>query len=238
MDHTLLFSSFRPFFKKPMNKTKFVIRRSFAATLIGILYLGQVVPCLVITGCSKNHNGTKPETAPTTDRATAQDGGKVARAARDQEIAQTSNALTTVARANREKEEAIAETTTEKKEAVVSANEAVVEANTERDAAVARETEAGEALEARATAATKIQATFRSHRVRKKARDAAETANTASVSRVATTTGAITQLQALVRGNRAQEEVISQQDAALLAGAAVLGEYMTNRLFTWQSKSK
>ena len=236
MDHTLLFSSFRPFFKKPMNKTKFVIRRSFAATLIGILYLGQVAPCLVITGCSKNHNGTKPETAPTTDRATAQDGGKVARAARDQEIAQTSNALTTVARANREKEEAIAETTTEKKEAVVSANEAVVEANTEK---VARANEAiVSANTERATAATKIQATFRSHRVRKKARDAAETANTASVSRVATTTGAITQLQALVRGNRAQEEVISQQDAALLAGAAVLGEYMTNRLFTWQSKSK
>ena len=144
-----------------------------------------------------------------------------------------------MARANREKEEAIAETTTEKKEAVVSANEAAVSANTEREAAVARETEAiVSANTERATAATKIQATFRSHRVRKKARDAAETANTASVSRVATTTGAITQLQALVRGNRAQEEVISQQDAALLAGAAVLGEYMTNRLFTWQSKSK
>jgi hypothetical protein len=49
---------------------------------------------------------------------------------------------------------------------------------------------------------------------------------------------AVTELQASIRGNRARKKVISQQNAALLAGAAALGGYVTNSLFTWQSASK
>ena len=49
---------------------------------------------------------------------------------------------------------------------------------------------------------------------------------------------AVTQLQVVIRGNRARKKVISQQNAALLAGAAALGGYVTNSLFTWQSASK
>ena len=49
----------------------------------------------------------------------------------------------------------------------------------------------------------------------------------------------VTELQATIRGNRARKKVISQQNAALdLAGAAALGGYVTNSLFTWQSESK
>ncbi len=49
---------------------------------------------------------------------------------------------------------------------------------------------------------------------------------------------AVTQLQVVIRGNRARKKVISQQNAAFLAGAAALGGYVTNSLFTWQSASK
>jgi hypothetical protein len=63
---------------------------------------------------------------------------KEARAARDQEIVQTRNALAALAGAN----EAVARATTEKYEAIARANEAVVKANTARDAAIARANEA------------------------------------------------------------------------------------------------
>jgi hypothetical protein len=49
---------------------------------------------------------------------------------------------------------------------------------------------------------------------------------------------AVTELQASIRGNRARKKVIGQQNAALLAGAAALGGYVTNSLFTWHSASK
>ena len=49
---------------------------------------------------------------------------------------------------------------------------------------------------------------------------------------------AVNELQVVIRGNRARKKVISQQNAALLAGAAALGGYVTNSLFTWQSASK
>jgi hypothetical protein len=49
---------------------------------------------------------------------------------------------------------------------------------------------------------------------------------------------AVTELQVVIKGNRARKKVISQQNAALLAGAAALGGYVTNSLFTWQSASK
>ena len=48
---------------------------------------------------------------------------------------------------------------------------------------------------------------------------------------------AINQLQAVIRDNRARKKVISQQNVALLAGAAAFfGEYV-NSLFTWHSAS-
>jgi HEAT repeats len=49
---------------------------------------------------------------------------------------------------------------------------------------------------------------------------------------------AVTELQASIRGNRARKKVISQQSAALLAGAAALGGYVTNSLFAWKNASK
>jgi hypothetical protein len=88
---------------------------------------------------------------------------KEARAARDQEIVQTRNALAALAGANEavlrattEKyealagaNEAVARATTEKDEALARANEAVARANTARDAAIARANEAREELAAR-----------------------------------------------------------------------------------------
>ena len=49
---------------------------------------------------------------------------------------------------------------------------------------------------------------------------------------------AVNELQVVIRDNRARKKVISQQNAALLAGAAALGGYVTNSLFAWQSASK
>jgi hypothetical protein len=49
---------------------------------------------------------------------------------------------------------------------------------------------------------------------------------------------AVTESQVVIRGKRARKKVISQQNAAFLAGAAALGGYVINNLFTWQSASK
>jgi IQ calmodulin-binding motif len=249
--------------------------------------LGQVVPCLVITGCSQNHNGTKPETVLTTDRATvvrentardqeiaeANEAVVVATTARDAAVAEANEAVTNantvrdaavtwaneeVAKANTARDAAIARVNTEKEAAIARANEAVTNANTEKDEAVARaNTEKEEAVVIAHTAREELAAIARENTARDQAiaeaneavtnatteKDAAAikiqaTVRGRLVRKVAVATEAVTESQVVIRGNRTQKKVISQQNATLLAGVAAWGGYVTNSLFTWQSASK
>ena len=92
--------------------------------------VSQAVPVGLCTSLVERHIARKIQYYRTA-LATAE---KEARAARDQEIVQTRNALAALVGAN----EAVLRATTEKYEALAGANEAVLRATTEKDEAVAR----------------------------------------------------------------------------------------------------
>jgi hypothetical protein len=112
----------------------------------------QAVPVGLCTSLVERHIARKIQYYRTA-LATAE---KEARAARDQELVQTRNALAAlvganeaVLRATTEKDEAVARANAEKDEALARASEAVARATTEKDEAVARANEAREELAAR-----------------------------------------------------------------------------------------